>query len=111
MLREASGRGPRRDKAGDGICSSAAHRARDAALGIHSDHDAGNAVDLTQDPAHGVDCNVLAEHVIRDVRVKYVIWNRRIFNREQGDTHWRPYTVPGGDPHTGHMHVSILSAF
>lgn len=112
-LDEATKRWPKRNRGADGICASAAHKARDAKLGISSDHDIGNAFDITHDPAHGVDCGALVAEIIdrRDPRVKYVIWDRTMWRSypKPGLPAWTaaPYTVPGGDPHTGHLHVSI----
>lgn len=121
-LEEATKRWPNRKRGADGICSSPEHRARDAKLGINSDHDTGDAFDLTHDPAHGVDCAALAAVLIarRDPRVKYLIWNRmmwRSYDRPATKSGrpflkaWisEPYTVAGGDPHTGHLHVSIVA--
>jgi len=77
----------------------AAHQRR------RSDHNEGNAYDLTHDPGHGVDCNVLSRQVINDSRVTYVIWNGQIYNRARAAEGWRAYT--GANPHNHHMHVSI----
>jgi hypothetical protein len=53
----------------------------------------------------------LAEHIRRshDPRVKYVIYERRIFSGSGGPSPWiwRPYT--GLNAHLKHMHVSVLS--
>ncbi len=101
-LRDATARWPNRNRASDGIMGDAAHQAR------RSDHNDGNAFDLTHDPAHGVDCNVLSRQVINDARVTYVIWNRQIYNRSRAGEGWRAYT--GSNPHNHHMHVSIQAA-
>lgn len=102
-LTQATQLWPGRSTAGDGICASAAHNIANPT----SDHRYGNAFDLTQDPAHGCDCNKLAPALAarKDVRVKYIIWNRGIWEPGKG---WQHYT--GTDPHTGHMHVSIYGA-
>lgn len=120
-LAEATRRWPDRNRAADGTIGDAAHAARTSdhnpddqtsndnrdADHVHEVH----AFDLSHDPAHGCDCNVLAEHVRSRVlagletRVAYVIWDRRIFNPAVSPD-WRPYT--GADPHTGHIHCSIL---
>jgi hypothetical protein len=104
-LGEATTRWPGRSKAGDGTIGNAEHAAR------QSDHNPNSqgvvhAFDLTHDPDHGVDCERLSAHLVarRDPRVKYIIWNRRICNSK--DWIWRPYN--GQNPHTRHMHVSIL---
>lgn len=98
-LQDAIGRWPNRNTAGDGIMGDTAHQAR------KSDHNDGNAFDLTHDPAHGVDCRLLSRQVISDGRVTYVIWNRQIYSRERASEGWRKYD--GANPHDHHMHVSI----
>jgi hypothetical protein len=98
-LQDATAHWPNRNKASDGIMGDAAHQKR------KSDHNLGNAYDLTHDPANGVDCHTLSRQVINDPRVTYVIWNRRIYNRARAAEGWRNYT--GQNPHTKHMHVSI----
>lgn len=100
-LQDANARWPSRKRASDGILGDARHQK------TKSDHNLGNAFDLTHDPDSGCDGNVIAAHAIKDPRVKYVIWNRQIFNRQRGDTAFRPYT--GQNPHTKHCHVSILA--
>jgi hypothetical protein len=101
-LQDATGRWPQRNSAGDGIMGDASHQQR------KSDHNDGNAFDLTHDPAHGVDCTNLSRQVILDSRVTYVIWNRQIFNRQRAAEGWRPYDGP--NPHDHHMHVSISAS-
>ena len=98
-LKDATLQWPLRNRAADGIMGDAAHQKR------KSDHNLGNAFDLTHDPDHGVDCAVLSRQVINDERVTYVIWNKQIYNRADVAPAWRPYT--GTNPHTKHMHVSI----
>lgn len=98
-LTDATLRFPNRSRASDGIMGDAAHQRR------RSDHNLGNAFDLTHDPDHGVNCNALALLAINDARVTYVIWNRQIYNRARASEGWRPYS--GSNPHTHHMHVSI----
>jgi hypothetical protein len=100
-LLDATIRWPFRNTGWDGIMGDAAHQER------KSDHNDGNAYDLTNDPAHGVDCSALSKLVINDPRVTYVIWNRQIYNRARASEGWRPYT--GANPHNHHMHVSIKS--
>lgn len=100
-LNDATARWPSRSRASDGIMGDRSHQQR------KSDHNDGNAFDLTHDPAHGVNCSVLSRAVIKDRRVTYVIWNRRIYNRARAAEGWRPYGGP--NPHTKHMHVSIRS--
>ena len=98
-LRDATTHWPGRNRASDGIMGDARHQK------TKSDHNLGNAYDLTHDPAHGVDCASLSREVIRDTRVTYVIFNRQIYNRARAAEGWRQYT--GENPHDHHMHVSI----
>jgi Putative peptidoglycan binding domain len=98
-LRDATIAWPNRNRAWDGIMGDARHQQRP------SDHNQGNAFDLTHDPANGVDCGVLSRQVINDARVTYVIYNHQIYNRARAAEGWRVYT--GANPHTHHMHVSI----
>lgn len=94
---------PSRGKASDGIMGDAAHQAR------QSDHNDGNAIDFTHDPVSGPNLANLAEVLLKDPRIAYVIWNDRIQSRTIQPGTWRPY-CNGKDscnPHTRHMHVSI----
>ena len=101
-LAEATRLWPKRSTASDGILPSAAHSIQNP----KSDHELGNAFDLTNDPAVGCNAHDLAEAIRlrNDARVKYVISARRIWTPAISRT-WRPYT--GSNPHTSHIHVSI----
>jgi hypothetical protein len=101
---------PLRSKRSDGSIGDAAHASRD------SDHnpwvEAGGmgvvtAIDITNDPVNACDAARLAESIreARDPRVKYVIWNRRIFSATVQPWQWRPYG--GSNPHDHHMHISV----
>jgi hypothetical protein len=57
-LRDATTHWPNRNRSWDGIMGDAAHQQR------KSDHNDGNAFDLTHDPVHGVDGNLLSRQVI-----------------------------------------------
>ena len=103
-LKQATERWPKRKKGGDGTIGDANHQGR------KSDHNPDargvvHAFDLTHDPTGGVDCQVLADHLVRkkDPRVRKIIFNHRTV--ESHDWQWRDYT--GASPHTHHMHVSI----
>ena len=100
-LSDATSLCPNRDRSFDGIVGDAKHQKR------KSDHNDGNAFDLTHDPANGIDCNFFVKLALLDHRVEYVIWNRRIYNTTMADKGWRPYT---GAPHDHHMHVSVKRA-
>lgn len=103
---------PKRSKSHDGTIGDAAHTSR------ASDHnpwvqDAGTgvvtALDITHDPAHGVDTHAIAEFLRKheDPRIKYVISAGRIFSSTQHPFQWRKYT--GSNPHHSHMHVSVIA--
>ena len=99
LLRAVDARWPERAKASDGIMGDAAHAAR------ASDHNQGDALDITHDEEHGPDLEALADALMGDERVHYVIWDRRIRNRAYEGGAWRNYD--GANPHTKHLHVSI----
>ena len=101
---------PLRSKASDGSIGDAAHASRD------SDHnpwvEAGGkgivtAIDVSHDPAGGCEGERLAESLRagRDERLKYVIWNRRIFSGTVQPWEWRPYS--GANAHQHHVHISV----
>lgn len=104
-LTEATFFWPNRVRISDGICGDEAHQAR------KSDHNTGDAFDLTHDPFNGLDtyalARMLAEEVLagREERVKYIISNGMIFSKRLGKWAWRKYT--GANKHDHHMHVSI----
>lgn len=98
-LADATARYPNRNRASDGIMGDANHKAR------KSDHNLGNAFDLTHDPNNGVDCGVLSRLVMSDKRITYIIWNREIYVVSKASKGWQKYV--GTNPHTKHMHVSI----
>jgi len=115
-LNEATRRWPHRHTGSDGIIGDARHQAEPTSDHNPDAHGVVHAFDLTQDPAHGVDCGHLAELIRarQDHRVRYLIWNRRICPGPWSDGVragklrpwvWQPYG--GLDPHTGHLHVSV----
>lgn len=103
---------PDRSKEHDGSIGDALHARR------NSDHNPwvklkqGNvimgvvtAIDITHDIAGGVDCHALSEILKLDSRVKYIIWNARIYNPSIA-MKWRRYK--GVNLHRSHMHVSVM---
>lgn len=68
-----------------------------------------DAIDPPHKPSAGADMAVLTEalRLSRDPRIKFVIFNRRIFSSyahaEGLPFTWRPYRE--SDPHTGHAHI------
>lgn len=101
---------PNRSKLSDGTIGDAAHA---ASVSDHNPNSDGvvTAFDGTHDPAHGIDIAVLAEtlRVHRDPRIKYVIANRRIFAGNDGPSPWVWRNYTGTDPHTNHLHLSVLA--
>lgn len=97
---------PNRSKTSDGTVGDSAHRARPS---DHNPNFAGVvcALDITHDPANGVDAGTLAEKLRAsgDPRIKYIISNHRIANSGQP---WRRYT--GSNPHTMHVHISVAGS-
>lgn len=98
VLRQATALWPKRKKASDGLLPSLAHIHQNP----NSDHNSGLAVDLTNDPARGVNCKDLFIKLREDKRVDYLIFNRRIWSARNGE---RDYT--GSNPHEKHLHISI----
>jgi hypothetical protein len=98
VLRQATKIAPSRMKASDGLLPSKAH----LAASPNSDHNTGLAVDLTHDPARGIDCVEIFEQLKNDNRVKYLIFKSVIWSAPKGD---KPYS--GSNPHTKHLHISI----
>lgn len=102
---------PNRSTASDGSIGDEAHASRVSDHNPWVDDPASplnvvTARDFTHDPANGADAGQLAEalKLHKDPRVKYVIWNRRIWSLARDAEGWRPYNGPS--PHTHHCHVS-----
>lgn len=98
VLRQATAIAPSRMKASDGLLPSKAHILQNP----NSDHNTGFGVDLTHDPARGIDCHDIYEQLKKDKRVKYLIFKGQIWISGRGD---KPYT--GSNPHNKHLHISI----
>jgi len=101
VLRQATAISPSRKKASDGLLPSAAHIQQSPT----SDHNTGFAVDLTHDPKHGIDCFDIFEKLKEDKRVKYLIFQGKIWSQEKSKQGNRKYT--GSNPHNKHLHISI----
>ena len=102
VLRQATALAPKRKKASDGLLPSAAHLAASPT----SDHNTGLAVDLTHDPDNGIDCKVIFEKFKEDKRVKYLIFNGKIWSKDKAKEGNRKYS--GSNPHNKHLHCSIF---
>ena len=97
-LRQATALRPKRKKASDGLLPSKDHVKQNP----NSDHNSGFAVDITHDPVKGIDCSFAFIRLQQDKRVKYLIFNGKIWSPEKGN---RDYT--GSNKHTKHLHISI----
>lgn len=106
LLEQLNASAPNRSKVSDGSIGDAEHATRD------SDHNPWygpgivTARDFTHDPAGGLDCHWLAGALTAsgDRRIKYIIWNRRLWK----SGNWRKYTGP--NPHTRHLHLSVVAS-
>lgn len=93
---------PDRDRRTDGWIGDAAHQAQ------VSDHnpDARGIVHAIDIDIDGVDANTILNAVLRDeMPTNYVVYNRRIWKRSN---YWEDRNYTGSNPHTDHIHVSIL---
>jgi hypothetical protein len=101
---------PNRDKSSDGTIGDAAHQATNS---DHNQNSAGvvTAMDITHDPAHGLDARKLAETLVasRDPRIKYIISNAQIVSSQVSPWRWRPYT--GANAHRQHVHISVAGDY
>ena len=101
VLRQATALKPKRKKISDGLLPSAAHVKQSPT----SDHNTGLAADLTHDPDNGIDCADIFQKLKEDKRVKYLIFNGKIWSRERAKQGDRNYT--GSNMHRKHLHISI----
>lgn len=103
---------PNRNKASDGTIGDADHQNR------NSDHNPWygpgivTAMDITHDPAHGVDIDRLTDELqrSRDSRIKYVIANNMIMSGAGGPSPWVWRAYSGSNPHTKHFHLSVVAS-
>ena len=98
VLRQATAVKPSRKKASDGLLPSAAHQAQSP----NSDHNTGYAVDLTHDPVNGINCSNIFEELKVDKRVKYLIFQGKIWSAKNGEADY-----DGTNKHIKHLHISI----
>lgn len=104
---------PDRSKASDGSIGNAAHAARSSDhnpwVHDHKGQPIVTAIDVTNDPEHGLDSEKLAEALLasRDPRIKYVISNRKIASGADGPQPWVWRKYGGANAHNHHVHVSV----
>ena len=96
---------PQRKRGCDGTIGDAAHASR---ASRHNPNDAGVvcALDITHDPAGGMDVHALARRLALHPHpdLAYVISNRQKASRLTG-WQWVPYS--GTSPHTAHAHFAV----
>lgn len=105
---------PNRNKISDGTIGDVDHSKRD------SDHNPWygpgivTAIDITHDPANGVDIDRLSDELVasKDNRIKYVIANGLILDTRTGlmpgtANKWQTYGGP--NKHVSHMHISVMA--
>jgi hypothetical protein len=102
VLRQATALRPKRKKASDGLLPSAAHLKQSP----NSDHNTGYAVDLTHDPENGINCVEIFIKLQEDKRVKYLIFQGKIWSQKNG-----VYNYTGSNPHNKHLHISIKEGY
>lgn len=111
MEAEANRLAPNRSKVSDGSFPSAEHTAANPT----SDHEVGDALDLTTDPAHGWDMAERFRLIVarRDHRVKYLIHNGTIWKSypNRGHPAWHPQVYTGSNAHKLHGHTSVLHEY
>lgn len=114
MFTDANRIASSRRKASDGICASQQHSSQNP----RSDHEPdargiAHAGDLTHSPAEGWDAHKRVRQAVarRDVRIKYVISQRKIISYYPVGSYpaWAERPYGGSNPHTLHAHTSIRS--
>lgn len=97
---------PKRDKSSDGWIGDKAHQARKSE---HNPDEKGCVHAIDVDVDDGDPTRDLAREILRacigQKAVWYVIYNRVIYSRTHN---WAARKYTGSDPHTGHVHISIL---
>jgi hypothetical protein len=101
VLRQATAIKPLRKKISDGLLPSKAHINQNP----DSDHNTGYAVDLTHDKVAGIDCADIFQKLKEDKRVKYLIFQGKIWSAERASEGDREYS--GSNKHNKHLHISI----
>lgn len=102
---EINRRWPNRDKSSDGAIGDASHAARKS--DHNPDWDAGGVVRAIDVDKDGIVVNELLAAVVRDPRVAYVIWNKRIASATDDGIPWDWEPYDGENDHTHHIHISI----
>lgn len=98
-----------RSNASDGSIGDEAHSSR---ASDHNPNDAGVvcAIDITNDPAHGLRSRQVANALAasHDDRIKYLISDGEICSgTDQGKPAWKWRKYTGTNPHNHHFHISV----
>lgn len=105
---------PVRPKDLDGWIGDKAHQSRKS---DHNPNEHGivTAIDITDGMSSAIAGPIaayLANAIIRnrDRRLKYLIYDRKIWAGNQGPDAWKPRPYRGANPHSALLHVSVLGA-
>lgn len=102
---EVNAAAPGRSRVSDGTIGDEAHQDR---CSRHNPNRAGvvTALDITHDPAGGMDVHALADRLVEDPHpeLAYVISRSRIASRATG---WRWHAYTGSNPHKIHAHIAV----
>lgn len=101
-LEDATKQWPKRWRLSDGCCADDRHIKAGKSDHIADESGYAHAADLTHNPENGLDCNVLIAPLLLDRRVKYLIFNKKIYY--PGST---PRAYTGANAHKQHIHISI----
>lgn len=102
---EINRRWPHRDTSSDGAVGDTSHQARKSDHNPDWDDDGQiRAIDID---VNGIDVAELLEETLKEPRLAYIIYNRRIASATQDGTPWNWEPYDGDNPHTGHVHFSI----
>lgn len=108
LLAEVNAAAPNRNKRNDGTIGDAAHAAR---ASRHNPNASGvvTALDITHDPANGMDVHALVRRMTEGGRephpdCAYIISNRQVARRSSGWV-WKEYR--GSHPHDQHAHFAV----
>lgn len=103
---------PNRSKLSDGWIGDVRHQ---KGKSDHNPEPDGtvDAIDITHDPANGVDIAKLVNVLIagKDRRISYIIANGEIIAGNGGPSPWQRRKYTGKNKHTKHIHISVLDKY
>jgi len=107
LRNEINQKWPNRDKRTDGWIGDTSHAGTGTPESGGSDHNPNRrgVVDAYDIDVDGISCPAVVAKAIAHPATNYVIWSRKIWSRSQ---RFAPRTYTGSNPHTDHIHVSIL---